>query len=27
LGKGWRLFTTDIGFNWHINQYLKFYFD
>ncbi len=27
MGKGWRLFTTDIGFNWHINQYLKFYFD
>jgi phosphate-selective porin OprO/OprP len=22
-----RFFTTDIGFNWHINQYLKFYFD
>ena len=22
-----RLFTTDLGFNWHINQYLKFYFD
>ena len=21
-----RLFTTDLGFNWHINQYLKFYF-
>ncbi len=22
-----RLFMTDLGFNWHINQYLKFYFD
>ena len=22
-----RLYTTDLGFNWHINQYLKFYFD
>jgi len=21
-----RLYTTDLGFNWHINQYLKFYF-
>ena len=22
-----RLFMTDIRFNWHINQYLKFYFN
>ena len=21
-----RIYTTDLGFNWHINQYLKFYF-
>jgi phosphate-selective porin OprO and OprP len=21
-----QLYTTDLGFNWHINQYLKFYF-
>jgi phosphate-selective porin OprO/OprP len=22
-----RVNTVDFGFNWHINQYLKFYFD
>ena len=22
-----RLYTTDIGFNWYLTQYLKFYFD
>ena len=22
-----RVYTTDLGFNWHINQYLKFMFD
>jgi phosphate-selective porin OprO/OprP len=22
-----RIYTTDLGFNWHINQYLKFMFD
>jgi phosphate-selective porin OprO/OprP len=22
-----RLYTTDLGFNWHVNQYVKFYFD